>query len=259
MADTASRIWYQSFVDEREQANYIGRLRLALADYADPGFDFAVHGISPPDRYLHPLTEFRCAGETIRAALAAEADGCDAFVIGHFQEPGLIECRGSLDIPVIGLGESVMLYACALGRKIGLVTINPVFIPWHDEQIARHGLGQRIVGVRAIDADVATFMRAFEDETAYAQVKDEFCRQVRPLIEQGVEVVVPAGGLPMLLFARERDFSIDGAIVLNGIAIVAKAAEMAVKLRRLTGTVVSRRGIYAKAPPEAISEFLSAR
>jgi hypothetical protein len=30
-------------------------------------------------------------------------------------------------------------------------------------------------------------------------------------------------------------------------------------LRRLTGSVVSRRGIYAKAPPEAISEFLNAR
>lgn len=41
------------------------------------------------------------------------------------------------------------------------------------------------------------------------------CRQVRPLIEQGVEVVVPAGGLPMLLFAREREFSIDDAIKLR--------------------------------------------
>jgi hypothetical protein len=48
-------------------------------------------------------------------------------------------------------------------------------------------------------------------------------------------------------------------IVLNGIASVAKAAEMAIKLRRLTGTVVSRRGIYAKAPPEPIRGFLNAR
>src|SRR5512147_1829765 len=127
-----------------------------------------------------------------------------------------------------------MLYACALGRKIGLVTINPVFIPWHEDQIARNGLAQRVIGVRAIDAEVATFMSAFEDDTVYARVKNDFCRQVRPLIEQGVEVVVPAGGLPMLLFAREREFTIDGAIVPNGIAVVAKAAEMAVKLRRLT-------------------------
>ena len=50
-----------------------------------------------------------------------------------------------------------------------------------------------------------------------------------------------------------------GAIVLNGIAVVARAAEKAVKLRRLTGTVVSRRGLYANAPPEAIRELLNAR
>jgi len=28
--------------------------------------------------------------------------------IGHFQEPGLIECRGSLEIPVVGLGAIVL-------------------------------------------------------------------------------------------------------------------------------------------------------
>ena len=51
---------------------------------------------------------------------------------------------------------------------------------------------------------------------------------------------------------------IDGALVLNGIAVVAKAAEMALALHRLTGSVVSRRGTYAKASPECIEEFLSA-
>jgi hypothetical protein len=59
----------------------------------------------------------------------------------------------------------------------------------------------------------------------------------------------------MLLFARESPFLIDGAPVMNGIAVVAKAAEMAISLRALTNLVVSRRGTYAKAPAAAISEF----
>ena len=50
----------------------------------------------------------------------------------------------------------------------------------------------------------------------------------------------------MLLFARERPFVVDGALVLDGIAVLAKAAEMALALRRLTGSVVSRRSTYAK-------------
>ncbi len=75
----------------------------------------------------------------------------------------------------------------------------------------------------------------------------------------GAEVVIPAGGLPMLLFARECPFVIDGAVVLNGIATVAKAAEMALALRRLTGASVSRRGTYAKASADCVNEFLGAR
>ena len=136
---------------------------------------------------------------------------------------GLIECRAALDIPVVGLGEASMLYACMLGRTFGLVTINPVFIPWHRDQL--NGLG--------LEA------------------------QARSLVDAGAEVIIPAGGLPMQLFAREKDFTIDGTVVLNGIATVAVAAEAALKLRRLTGVAVSRRGTFAKAPPEAIEEFLA--
>ena len=71
--------------------------------------------------------------------------------------------------------------------------------------------------------------------------------ELKALVAAGAEVIIPAGGLPMLLFARERPFIIDEALVLNGIAVVAKAAEMALALRRLNGAVVSRRGTYAKA------------
>ncbi len=78
----------------------------------------------------------------------------------------------------------------------------------------------------------------------------------KPSLEMGVEVIIPAGGLPMLLFAKEKDFTIGGATVLNGITVAAKAAEMAVKLRALDGTSVSRRSWLAKASPEAIQEFL---
>src|SRR4029453_7844217 len=135
------------------------------------------------------------AAQAIRSGIQAQAEGYDAFVIGHFQEPGLVECRSALDIPVIGLGEATMLYACMLGRAFGLVTINPVFIPWHRDQFLRLGLGQRAVGVRAVATQVATYMQAFEDDAAYQQVKADFCRQAAPLVEAGADVVIPAGGL----------------------------------------------------------------
>ena len=256
---TQARLWYQSFVHPVEQAPYIERLQNQLDAAASPGIRFEVHGLDPPDHFFHPLTEFRCAAQTIRNALQAQREGYDAFVIGHFQEPGLLEVRGALDIPVVGLGEATMLAACSMGRQFGLVTINPVFIDWHERQVRAYGLAQRVTGVRAIQVDLPGFMRAFTEDVAYRQVRAEFVEQVRPLVAAGAEVIIPAGGLPMLLFARECPFVIDNALVLHGIAVVAKAAEMALGLQRLTGSVVSRRRTYAKASEQCIDEFLGTR
>ena len=50
-----------------------------------------------------------------------------------------------------------------------------------------------------------------------------------------------------------------GALVLNGIAVSVKAAEMALALKGLTGAFVSRRGTYAKASAACIDEYLRAR
>jgi allantoin racemase len=251
-----TRIWYQSFVDPVEQAPYIDRLRMRLQSLASPGIEIAVHGMAPPDRHFHPLSEFRCAEATIRAALRAEAEGFSAFVIGHFQEPGLTECRGAVDIPVIGLGEATMLFACSLGRRIGLVTISPAFIPWHEEQIVRHGLERRVVGVASIEADLARFMRAFTDPAEHDAVRAAFAEQVRPLIARGADVLIPAGGLPMLLFADRQPFAVDDVPVLEGIATVLKTAEMAVALHRITGVAASRAGLYARASAGAVEDFL---
>jgi Asp/Glu/hydantoin racemase len=254
-----ARLWYQSFVHPIEQAPYMERLQALLDSAASPDFRFEVHGLDPPDHLFHPLTEFRCAAQTIRNALEAERAGYDAFVIGHFQEPGLLEVRGAIDIPVVGLGESNFLAALSMGRRIGLVTIDPLFIDWHERQVKAYGLDQRVAGVRAIHVDLPGFMRAFTDEASYAKVRADFVEQVRPLVAAGAEVILPAGGLPMLLFARECPFVIDGALVLNGIAVVAKAAEMALTLYWLTGSVVSRRGTYAKASAECVEEYLRNR
>ena len=256
MAEASTRVWYQSFVHPTEQAPYIERLQAFLNSVAAEGTNFEVHGLDPPDRHFHPLTEFRCAAQVIRHAIEAERAGYDAFVIGHFQEPGLLKIRGAVDIPVVGLGEANLLTALTMGGKLGLVTIDPIFISWHERQVMAHGLDQRVVGVRAIKADLPAFMRAFTDGASYMQARENFVAQVRPLVGQGAEIIIPAGGLPMLLFSREQPFVIDDALVLNGIAVAAKAAEMAVALKRVTGAIVSRKGAYAKASAPCVDEFL---
>ena len=125
------------------------------------------------------------------------------------------------------------------------------------EQIVRHGLAARVGGVAAIKADLPRFMRAFTDTAEYALVREDFVRQVQPLLERGCDVLIQAGGLPMLLFAQQQPFVIEGAVVLEGIATVIKATEMALALHGLTGVAASRRGLYSRAPEGAIADFLA--
>ena len=250
-----ARIWYQSSTDPSVDAPYFTRLGEYLRSIVSAGYELDAFGLQPGARFLHPITEFRCAAQVIAGALAAQRDGYDAFVIGHFQDLALRETRAAVEIPVIGLGEASMLYACTLGRKIALVTINPMLIPDMEQQIAQYGLERRVVAVRAIEGQVDRFNAAFTDRGEYERVRGEFAAQIRPLLELGIDVIIPAGGYPMLLFAHEAGFHVEGATVLNGLPVTIAAAETAIRLTRLNGTGTSRTPTYALPPSEALAEF----
>jgi allantoin racemase len=60
-----ARLWYQSFTDPDVDAPYFERLGTYLESVASEDVDVSMHGIQPGDRYLHPITEFRCAAQVI--------------------------------------------------------------------------------------------------------------------------------------------------------------------------------------------------
>jgi Asp/Glu/hydantoin racemase len=252
--DAGMRIWYQSFTHPDEARPYQQRLSAYLARAARPQTTFELAGMDPPSR-KHRVTELRCAVEVVRNALRAEREGYDAFILGHFQDSGLWEARSAVGIPVIGLGEQTMLHACTLGGRIGLITIDPYYIPFHREQVRRYGLEQRVVAVAAVQTSAPDYVRAMDDAAARRAIRDKFQAQVDLLVAQGVEVIIPAGGLPSMLLEDEKDMPLQGAVLLNGLAVVVKAAEGAVELRRLNGTGPSRASTFAP-PSEAALKTL---
>jgi Asp/Glu/hydantoin racemase len=247
------KIWFQGATDRVHMAPYISKVEAHLKAILDPGTSFTFNSTSPPATTTHALTEFRIAGAFVRGAVEAGKQGYDAMAITHFQDAGLAEVKSVADIPVLGLGETTLFHACTLGRKLGLVTINPAFVPWHEDQIIRYGLQSRVVGVRAVDAKVSDFIDAFSTQQGFDKLKPKWESECRALLDAGADVIVPAGGLPMMLFSGE----IDGVPVVNGITLLAKSAEMAIQLRRQAGMfAVSRRSNYAHPPEKALKEFL---
>lgn len=250
------RILWQSFVDAAQNAPYLERIQTYLNGIAAPGTTVEVAGLSPPDRDFGRLTEFRCAAMAIERCIDAEARGYDAFVMGHFQDPGLYEMRSAVRMPVVGAGEATLHFAAQLGRRIGLVTIDPVFEVWHYEQAERYGLRDRIAGVAGLGFAPEDFSPAFAgDEAALARMRAGFEATARPLVAAGADVVIPAGLLPALLLSRQRGYRIAHAPVVNTASVTLKAAEMLVTLHRLDGIEPSRGPSFALAPERAIADF----
>jgi allantoin racemase len=250
------RIFWQSFVDASVNAPYMARLSEYLNKIAAPGTTVHVEGISPPDREFGRLAELRCAIQAIDNGIAAEEGGFDAYVMGHFQDPGLYELRSALDIPVIGTGESTLLAASQLGRRLGLVTLDPVFEVMHYEQADRYGLGDRVVHVTGLGCKPQDFAEAFAgDQAAHARMLRDFNACALPLVERGADVVIPAGVLPGLLIGREHGLKIGHAPVVNCAAVALKSAEMWVQLRQLNGTEPSRGPSFRRASAQARTDF----
>lgn len=250
------RIWWQSFADLKQNEAYRKRLDAYFQEIADPGTKVTVVGMSPPIRDFGRLAEFRCAALAVDNALEAAEQGYDGYVLGHFQDSGLYEARSAVDIPVVGLGESTLHWAAQLGRNLALVSIDPVFDRFHLEQGDRYGLGSRIRHVTGLSALVEDFEPAFAgDAEARGRLLHRMRGLVEPLVEDGADVVVPAGALPALLLAAEPSFTVRGASVVNCVAVALKQVETAVKLRALTGLGPSRGPSFASAPPGAVEDF----
>jgi Asp/Glu/hydantoin racemase len=234
------KVLWQSFLDPEDHRPYVGALRALLAETA-PEADFAVVGIRPPDRHLSALTEVRCGIAALRNALWAEREGYDAIVIGHFQEPFLHEIRTSVGIPVVGFGEASI---DAADGAIGLLTIDEVFVQWHLEQVRRYGIGDRVVGVRALGIAPDDFMSAMDGGPARERLLERVEESAAPLIAAGAETIVSAGALTCVAL---REPEIAGVPYVDGVGAAARAA-----LER------RRPGEFTPPPPAALDEFLAA-
>jgi allantoin racemase len=77
----------------------------------------------------------------------------DATIIGAFGDPGLMEARARLTIPVVGLGEAG-LKAAANGRRFSIVTIGEAMRAQLVERVQLLGLDDRLAKIRILPTPI---------------------------------------------------------------------------------------------------------
>ncbi len=246
------KLFYQSMGVARrsESGPYARILASTLRGAAEPGTEIDVAGLGPgkaiADQYRY--LELLDTAEVLDNGLRAERDRYDAFLIGNVFEPGLHALREVLNIPVLGLLESSIHLASLMGASFSIVNVNPKFRRRVAENVAATGLNSRLISIDDMRVERGQVLdRAFEDKATLDQIVTQFQEAARIGIAKGAETIIPAGGIVMTILAFANVHQIDDVPIVNGLIALTKMAEMAVRVRALTGVFTSKRLMYA--PP----------
>jgi allantoin racemase len=189
----------------------------------------------------------------IEGIIEAEQQGYDAAIIGCGNDPGLVEARQAVDIPVIGVTEAAMFLACTLGHKFGLITVGKQLVPFCERNLRHTGLALRSVpGIRVFDMGenpMDTLYRMMVDPTIILPQFENLCREA---IAEGAEVIIPAccALSPATSLLGYKEVPGTGAPVIDVTQAAVKLAETRVDLKRSIGLGKSQVNAYQSLPEE---------
>jgi len=143
------------------------------------------------------------ASEVVEIGLR-EADNVSGIIVGAFGDPGLVELRSKVSIPVTGLCEASMLEAAGQGRTFGVATVTPDLAETIGQRAETLGLASEYSGIRLTPGEplvLAADLQRMERLLAVA---------VRECIElDGAQAVIIGGGpLGQAAVGLARQFSI---------------------------------------------------
>ena len=250
------RVAYQSFGRAGGMEAYQGRLEEIVRAAASP--PTVVDVLRLPDAIV--------AGKGFASAQALEVPalvrslkravdmGYEAIAIGNGFDPGLWEARELFDVPVLGLFETVALYALRTGWRFGVLCSGRSGIARVEEMAARYGIAGRMVRPVAIGITVPEVVAAFSSPQAAGRIVESAGALVGDLASRGAEVVVVASGALDVFLAR-HPVEASPLPILPSVTILVKELATAAQLARSGVAFVSRAGRFA-SPPEAVRKAL---
>ena len=153
----AMKIWWQDIYPETDQfkrevpdldtdlhQKAYQNLLTGIKTVAREDTDVEIHHIRHSSYFVGgPYYEMLNNVWLIQGIIEAEKQGYDAAIIGCGNDPGILQARQAVDIPVIAVTEAAMFLACTLGHKFGLITVGQQLVPLCERNIRLYGLESR--------------------------------------------------------------------------------------------------------------------
>lgn len=208
-------------------SNWFPLHRELIGAILHPGLVVDWHNEEGPLEEIKSVEDAKIMGEyVVRAAQEAEGLGFDAVAVACLMQPGVREARERTKIPVIGSAEASLSVALRLGRRVAFVTGG-------DDTESLKNVVQSLpeaecvvscVGVGGTPLD-------FSNVTNFGRVLDRMEQGMRRAIENGADVIIGYGSLPLI---RELQRRLCVPIV-SPIQAVVLYAEHVVRVRAASG------------------------
>jgi Asp/Glu/hydantoin racemase len=257
------RLWYQSMTELGALPEYRAELQAHVLAASPEGVEVDIRGVrdgtyaggSPMQVLRYPLTYALALRQVLDNVREAERQGYDAFVMGSFVAPYLREARASVDLPVISMVETCLTVATGLARQSSLVCISPEQANLVSEAAATFGLTSRVAAVTPLASALleTELSRSFAEPDAIIALFGDAARRG---IAAGGDVVIPAEGILSELVRRDGCLEIDGAPVMDVVAVSIEYACMMARLWRTTGLHPGRLTSFPRPPADLIERLL---
>jgi len=204
----------------------------------------------PYNTYQYNLT--KVIDGTVERAIRAEKEGFDALVVSCMLDPGLIQARGVVDIPVVGTLEATAHVASMMGNRFTLINADATVCAQMERLLDFYGLAGKYTRLRHINiVSCDLYPEKTPTEEVFRRVKEQAEKAVR---EDGAEVIIAGctiiGAMLTQHHGKDPQGFLKGIPVLDGILVGFKTAELMVDLVKLGYPAVSRLGFWKQPPKE---------
>lgn len=206
--------------------------------------------VYPFDHVTYGYYRYKCAEGVIETIVQAEKEGFDGAVINCTYDPGLIPVREIVDIPVVGCFEAALHYACMVGNKYSVVTVEAKVGAWHEFMIRMYGVTEKFCSVKDIGIPANRLNPPYHTKDEVIDLVLSTCK--RCVTEDRADVVVFGCTFLSSLLAKEFENPSQkaGIAVIDPLAVAIKTAEMRVELLNKTNLPAASRVSFYRKPPQ---------
>ena len=258
----AIRLWIQSATDLGVYSGYARSIEPHAKRVCHPDTEISVNGVTMgtpagmPSSDAHygfpPLTRELISLQIVGNAIRAEREKFDAMVVTSFMDVGVDLAQSAVDIPVVGFCSGSLRMASTMGRRLGLISIDPGQMRMVNYVVQQNGFSDLVSGLTCIEPRLTPEELSAHETVGENLVVERFKAAAQRLIAGGADIIIPAEGFLAGVLHQFNVTEIDGVPVFDVHGACYALAECLAGLRKASSFKVSRKGAYAKAPNDRL-------